>query len=457
MNAVPEREIPFSVETVAADASAAPHAYPAARVAWTTVAVLSTLYLLSLLDRLVISLLVGPIRHDLGITDFQVSLLQGFAFGVFYALCGLPVGWLVDRVSRRWIVFWGVAIWTLSTAACGLARNFPTLMLARIGVGAGETTLSPSTYSMLADSFPPQRLNLAMSMFTMGSLVGTCLAFTLGGAVVQLVSAHQSVMLPLVGEVRSWQFVFMLVGLPGIVLSFAVFLFPEPRRLSPAVPVRTRSFAADAGGLGHFVRRRARFLVCHHAGTTLAIAAITGLVLWAPAYLGRAFGWKPGEIGLWLGGVNLVAGVSGAVMHGRVCDRLFSRGVKDAQLRWFGLCALVAAPIGVAGLLMHTPAAFLAAFFAVNLLVGPGMATAAAALQIVTPPALRGRISSIYLFLLILLGIGAGPSVVAACTDFLFHDDARLGDSLALVMGVCLPLAAALLLGGMRAMREAVH
>ncbi len=438
-------------------AGVANHVYPPSRVAWTTVGVLSTLYLLSLLDRLVISLLVGPIRRDLGISDFEISLLQGFAFGVFYAIGGLPVGWLVDRVSRRAIVFWGVVVWTLSTTACGLANSFASLLLARVGVGAGETTLSPSAYSMLADSFPPHKLSTAMSMFTMGSLFGTCLAFTLGGAVVGLVSAHQTVTLPLIGAIHTWQLVFIAVGLPGVFLSLTVFLFPEPKRIAVARPANVSGIASTGPGeLAVFLRSHMRFIICHHGGTTLAIAAVTGLMLWAPTYLSRAFAWKPVDIGLWLGLVGLASGALGAIMHGRVCDYLYGRGVKDAHLRWFGLCTLIAAPVGVAGMLMHTPTAFFIAFFVVNLLVGPGMATAASALQIVTPPSLRGRVSSIYLFLLILLGIGAGPSIVAAFTDFVFHDDTKIGSSLALMIGLCFPAAGLLLRLGMRPMREAL-
>lgn len=431
------------------------HSYPSPRIAWITVAVLSLFYLLSLLDRLVISLLVGPIRRDLGVSDFEVSLLQGFAFGLFYAICGLPIGWLVDRMSRRWIVFWGVTVWSLSTAACGFAHGYASLMLARIGVGAGETTLSPSAYSMLADSFPPHKLGTAMSFFSMGSLIGTSLAFTLGGAIVELVSAHETVLLPLLGQVRSWQLVFIVVGLPGLLLGFLIFIFPEPLRMAPvsAAGNTARSAAVE---LKAFLKSRLDFIFWHHAGVTIAIAGVTGFILWSPAYIARAFGWRPSEIGLSLGLVGLVAGIGGAFLHGRMADRWYGRGIKDAHLRWYALCTLIAFPIGVVGMLINTPTAFLVTFFALNFLVGPGMAIAASALQIVTPPALRGRVSAIYLFILILFGIGAGPSIVAAFTDFIFHDDTKLGWSLALMCGLSFPLGAFCLWRGMPAMRKAV-
>jgi MFS family permease len=428
--------------------------YPRPRVAWYTVGVLFMLYLLSLLDRLVISLLVAPIRRDLGISDFELSLLQGFAFGAFYAVCGLPLGWMVDRFSRRWIVFWGVTVWSISTAFCGFARSYFQLFLARVGVGAGEASLSPAAYSILADSFPPHRLTTALAVFSLGSLVGSCLAFMLGGYIVGLVAEHESVLLPLIGEVRSWQVVFLVVGIPGAMLGLLMFTFAEPLRRGPKAAAA--GAGAAAGEFLAFLKSRRRFIVCHHAGFTLANAAMTGLVLWAPAYLSRSFGWKPGAIGLWLGLVGLLGGLLGALLHGQVSDRWFARGIKDAQMRWYSLCAMVALPVGVGGMLLHTPVAFLATFFMINLLIGPIMGVAASSLQIVTPPALRGRASSLYLFVMILLGIGAGPSIVAALTDFVFHDDKQLGLSLALVFAVAFPLSALVLRLGLKASREAV-
>lgn len=430
------------------------HIYPRPSVAWYTVAVLFILYLLSLLDRLVISLLVAPIRRDLGITDFELSLLQGFAFGLFYAVAGLPIGWLVDRVSRRKLVFWGVTLWTLATASCGLARSYFHLFLARVGVGVGEATLSPAAYSLLADSFPRNRLTTALAVFSMGSLIGSCLAFMLGGLIVGMVAEQPSVVLPLFGEVRSWQMVFLVVGLPGVLFGLLMFTFPEPPRIGYG-----GTKLAGGGVIGElmvFLKSRRRFIVCHHAGFTFANAGMTGMIIWAPSYLSRSFAWKPAEIGMALGLVALAGGVIGGLLHGYMSDRWFSRGIKDAQLRWYSLCAIIAAPIAVAGMLMHTPVAFLATFFFIHVLISPSMGVAASALQIVTPPPLRGRASSFFLFVMILLGIGAGPSIVAALTDFVFHDDSKVGLSLALMFGVCFPLAALSLRLGMKAMRDAV-
>ncbi|MFP3368580.1 MFS transporter [Pseudomonas sp. SIMBA_068] len=431
--------------------------FPRVTTAWYMTAVLFLLYWLSLLDRLVISLLVDPIRRDLGITDFELSLLQGFAFGLFYAVCGLPLGWLVDRFSRRWVIFGGVTIWTLSTTFCGLAHNYWQLFLARIGVGAGEAALSPAAYSLMADSFPAHRLTTALAVYSLGSLFGTGMAYLMGGVIVGLVAEHESVLLPIVGEVRSWQMVFITIGLPGVLLGLLVFTFREPARRT-TLPVRPSTALATAmfGEVFAHVRRHARFFFCHHIGYTLCVMAVAGLALWAPSYLHRAFAWKPAQIGVWLGVVGTLGGVMGAVGCGQLIDRQIARGRLDAHMRLFCFTSLVSVPIAVVGVLWHDPYVFLAAFFIIQILVSPIMGISAAALQIATPAELRGRLSSVYLFVMILLGIGAGPSVVAAFTDFIFKDDSKVGYSLALIFALALPLAALALHLGRPAMRLAV-
>ncbi|WP_081263077.1 MFS transporter [Pseudomonas putida] len=429
--------------------------YPRPALAWYMTGVLFLLYWLSLLDRLVISLLVAPIRRDLGISDFELSLLQGFAFGAFYAVCGLPLGWLVDRFSRRWVIFGGVTVWTLATVFCGAAHNYWQLFLARIGVGAGEAALSPAAYSLMADSFPAHRLTTALAIYSLGSLFGTGMAYLMGGLIVELVVTHDVVLLPILGEIRSWQMVFVVIGLPGILLGLLVFTFKDPgRRRTAGTPRQSRDVVGEVLG---YLRRHRTFFLCHHGGFTLCVMAVTGLALWAPTYLARTFAWSPGQIGTWLGVVGTLGGVIGAVLCGQLIDAQVAKGKRDAHLRLFSITSLIACPVVVAGMLWGDPYVFLAAFFIAQVLVSPIMGISAAALQLAAPAHLRGRLSSIYLFVMILLGIGAGPSVVAAFTDFLFADDAKLGNSLALLFAIACPLAALVLQLGRAAMSRAVE
>ncbi|WP_409456278.1 MFS transporter [Sphingomonas sp. J315] len=168
-----------TVDTVAAETDVQSAVSP--RIAWFSVTILLLVAIMSYLDRQIISLMVEPIKASLGVSDFEIGLLQGVAFGLFYAVFGLPIGWLVDRYSRRKIIYFGMTLWSLAAGACGLASTYTHLLLARFGVGVGEASLSPAAYSMIADLFPPRRLALALGVFATGSSIGGALAYMAGG------------------------------------------------------------------------------------------------------------------------------------------------------------------------------------------------------------------------------------------------------------------------------------
>ena len=198
--------------------------------AWATVLVLTLAYTVSFVDRMIISLLVEPIRLELGLTDTQLSLLQGLAFSIFYSAMTLPFGWLADRASRKWIVAAASAVWCLSTAACGLAGSFWQLFLARIGVGAGEAPLSPAAISMIGDCFPPEERSLPLGVYVSAASAGSGLALICGGAVIQVVARSPVVELPVFGAVRSWQATFIIVGLSGLIVPLLAAALSEPKR-----------------------------------------------------------------------------------------------------------------------------------------------------------------------------------------------------------------------------------
>src|SRR5258708_6316435 len=179
------------------------------RYAWYVVGVLTFVYIFSFIDRQIFSLLVGPLRHDLHITDTQVSYLIGTSFLVFFALFGIPIGRLTDIYSRRLIIAIGLVLWSLFTAGCGLAHTFPQMLLLRMGVGAGEAALSPAAYSLITDYFPRNRLATAISVYSMGIYIGAGLSSVVGSLVVHYAAAQATWTLPLVGAVRSWQLIFL--------------------------------------------------------------------------------------------------------------------------------------------------------------------------------------------------------------------------------------------------------
>ena len=205
-------------------------AYPSAGYAWYVVGVLTLAYIFSFIDRQILNLMVGPIQRDLGIGDTQMSLLMGASFAVFYTLFGIPLGRLADTRSRRAIISVGIALWSVMTVGCGLARTFWQLAFMRMGVGVGEASLSPSAYSLISDYFRPERRSTAMSVYSMGIYIGAGMAFILGGFITLLVSGRESTDIPWIGSVRSWQLIFFVVGLPGLLISLLLLTVREPVR-----------------------------------------------------------------------------------------------------------------------------------------------------------------------------------------------------------------------------------
>ena len=200
------------------------------RYAWYIVGVLTFVYVFSFVDRQIFSLLVRPLRHDLHISDTQVSYLIGLGFVVFFALFGIPIGRLADIYSRRLIIALGLVTWSLFTAACGLAHTFPQMLLLRMGVGAGEAALSPAAYSLITDYFPRNRLATAISVYSMGIYIGSGLALIVGGMVVEETSRMPAVQVPVLGLMASWRLTFLIVGGPGALVSLLVLTVREPLR-----------------------------------------------------------------------------------------------------------------------------------------------------------------------------------------------------------------------------------
>ena len=185
----------------------------------------------SFLDRMIMGLLVGPIRDTFQISDTQYSLLAGLAFSLFYALMGLPLARIADSRSRRNLIAAGIAVWSLMTAVCGLAKGFWMLFVARMGVGVGEATLAPGAYSMIADYFPKSLLARALSVYMVGVTLGSGFAYMLGGAVVAYVENMPQIVLPVLGAIHGWQLTFFIVGLPGLLVALLMMLtVREPPR-----------------------------------------------------------------------------------------------------------------------------------------------------------------------------------------------------------------------------------
>jgi len=433
--------------------------YPPAALGWYSTVLLALLYWLSLLDRSIISLMVDPIKSDIGISDVQFGMLHGLAFAVTFSLFGLLAGTLADRLSRRFIVFVSVAVWSLSTAACGMARDFIHLLLARVGVGAGEAGLNPCAASMITDLFPPEKLTLALAIYSLGASAGVGCAFLLGGQLIAIVSVADTFVLPVVGEVRPWQAVFYIIGLPGIFISLLSFTMPEPKRRGKRTEGVTepllRSMLRGYPNLIRFIRSRGRFFFCHYAGFGLASVGFTGGQAWYAAHMGRQFGWDAGQIGMGLGIAMLIGGFSGKFICGFSVNAIYRRGYRDAQFRWFAGCLLAATPIAIVAATSTNPWVFLAGMCLFMVLLSPFTALYVASLNLATPNELRGAGVAFFSATVGLIALSTGPIMVAMFSEYLFGGNA-IGQGIALLVSICCPLAALILWWGRRAMHEAV-
>jgi len=421
--------------------------YPSAGYAWYVVGVLMIVYVVSFIDRQVIFLLVEPIKRDLQISDSQVSLLQGLSFAIFYTLLGIPFGRLADRYSRRWIIAAGVFVWSLFAAACGLARDFWQLFLARMGVGVGEAALSPAAYSLMTDYFPPEKLGRAFSVYGMGITLGSGLAFVVGGFVIMFVSGEgATVTLPLFGEIRAWQFVFIVTGLPGIPLALLMLTVREPVRrgllaakaaLNAPAP-RQVPFSEVVG----FIAQRRRVFVPHFLGFAVLALAGYGTVAWFPTMMVRTHGLSPAEVGKIFGLILMISATAGLYAAGRLADWLTARGYADAPMRVSLGIALVGLPFGLAVPLLPEPWMIWSALIVSSFVASSWAGVSAAAVAMVTPNQMRGQVSAIYLFVVNIIGLGFGPTAVALLTDFLYGDPALVRYSLSTLALLTGPLAA---------------
>ena len=433
--------------TASIDPPAEPESYPPAGYAWYVVGVLTLAYVFSFIDRQILNLMVNPIRRDLGISEKQMSLLMGASFAVFYTFLGIPLGRLADTRSRRAIIAIGIACWSVMTAGCGLAKTFWQLALMRMGVGVGEASLSPSAYSLISDYFRPEQRSTAMSVYSMGIYIGSGLAYVLGGLVIQSASSQESFLLPLVGSLRSWQLVFLIVGLPGLLVAPLLLTIREPTRKGAR---RTKDGftampSASMGEVWAYVRDNRATLLYLNLGIGMVTLFAYGAASWIPSLFIRRHGWTQGNTGLVFGLIVGVGGTVGIVTGGRMADWLRQRGHTDANLRVALLGAVGGLPFAV--LFSLVPSGFWAAIFLVPVLFFLSMpfGVAPAAIQQMMPNAMRAQATAFYLFVINLIGIGLGPTLVAALTEDVFRDKNAVHYSL-LVVGVIAHVSAAILL-----------
>ncbi|MDG1230988.1 MAG: MFS transporter [Pseudomonadales bacterium] len=418
--------------------------------AWYVVAVLLVAQAFSFLDRMIMGLLVGPIRESFQISDTQYSLLAGLAFSLFYAIMGLPLARIADRSSRRNLIVVGIAVWSFMTAACGLAKGYWSLFVARVGVGVGEATLGPAAYSMIADYFPKSVLGRALSVYMIGVTLGSGFAYMLGGAVVGYVEDMGTILVPVVGEIEGWQLTFFVVGFPGLLVSLLMLTtVREPARTGIVTPE-----AVPVSEVADYLWQRRRAYGGHILGISIFIMVVYALNLWGPTYFIRTFGYTRPEAGWVFGLVMIGAGTIGLLLAGTLSDRLVSKGIHDAYVKiiLFSMVAMIPSAAALAFLesdLLAIVFMSLAVFFSA---FQGGLA--GGTLQLMTPNRMRGQVMAVYGLSSNLIGLGLGPTVIAMTTDYVFGYDEAIGKSIALCAVILCPIGAVILWRSLPAIGE---
>jgi MFS family permease len=422
--------------------------WPSPARAWYALLILTIGLMIATVDRGILTLLIAPIRQHLQISDTQFSVLHGWAFVSVYALLGLPIARLADRGSRRFIIGIGMAFWSLCTALCGFANSFAQFFWARAGVGAGESAYAPAVYSILQDSFPPQKLPRVFAIMAIGFAYGTSFGVILGASLLILATNLAEQGLTLFAGLAPWQVVLILVALPGVLLALVMTTVQEPARRG-LLPGARHATLPVREVFGYFSANQRTYVPMF---TAMGIKAMLGFGsgVWMPEMFRRTHGWAPADTALWIGGLGLIVAPLGLLSGSWLAERFARHGNDDANLRVLQIATLAVIPFSVAFPLASTPELALGLWAANFFCAMTGVGPANAAVQVITPNQMRGQIRAAYQFVFNVVGFGAGPFLVAVCTDYLFGYDGALRFSLATVAAIIGPVAALLTWYGMK-------
>ena len=370
----------------------------------TALSMLVLAYTLSITDRMILSILFPDIKAEFGVSDTQLGLLGGLSFALFYATLGIPIARLSDQHNRKWIIAACLALFSLMTFLSGWATGFIMLLLLRIGVGVGEAGVNPASHSIIADYFPAHRRSFAMAILMLGANLGMMIGFVGGG---------------LIAEQHGWRVALMAVGAPGLLLSviLAKLLrepprgsFEEEERADAGAPPPVRVTAATM-----WANRAMRHLVI---GSTITGMLSYGLTQWLPTFLIRGHDLGQSQAGLLMAGLFGILGAIGALVAGKLCDRLSHRGFQYGV--WLiAATQVLSGPFMIMAFLADDFRVMIALFlipaFTANFYLGPTLAL----VQTLSPVPMRAVASAIKMLCMNLIGLGLGPLLVGVLSDAL--------------------------------------
>lgn len=421
---------------------------------WYVVGLLAVLYVFSYADRLILALLVEPLKADLAISDTQIALLIGPAFAFLYAILGLPVAWLADRFPRVVIAVAGVTIWSLSTIASAYAGSFEQLFALRMGLALGEAVLSPVAVSLISDYFKRRERSTPTAVFVSCGSIGLVTAYIIGGALIALIQNGGLSAVPIIGHLAVWRATLILVGLPGLVLAALM-------ALTVREPTRGRldelpASAVAQVGIFDSVRQAARFYVLFFLGNSICMTLTFAAVTWFPTYLIRAYGMSSSQSG-YLFGVSLMVGALFNFLIPTAAQWLARRGRKEALL----LLSLALIPVGsvlFGAALIQTNLAptIILLILGFGILSGTN-ALSSVAVALTAPAAFRGRLMAINLACSNLIGLSLGPFAVARIAEAYFSGPRALGSGMLVVGCVATPVAWLLIFAALPPYRAAMR
>ena len=404
--------------------------WPPRRDAYFSLFMMTLVVMFTVLDRSVLALLIDPIKADFGITDTQAALLIGASFSLPYGIVGIAVARLADIHNRRNLVAISIAVWSAATVACGGAQGFVGLLVTRMGIGAGESGYGPASWSIATDYWPREKVAFATGTMGIGAMLGTGLALFLGGAALHFVNGMPPIPLPGIGVIRSWQWAFILVGAPGLLVALLVLATKEPPRrgLAPGQAAQK----VPVSDLARWMRDDWRTYTAVIGGMCIKAMLVNGPLAWNATFLHRQFGWDLAKVGMVSGTITLIVSPIALLAGAKWSEYWTKRGRSDANLRivFYGL--LVSVPLMIISPLM--PNAYLV--LAVNALSGfvgtLGFGPSVAAFQVITPNRMRAQVGSLTQFSNNVIAFALSPLIVALFTDYLFGNTQALRYSMML-------------------------
>ena len=413
--------------------------YPPRRAGYSAVVVMTLAQVFAFIDRQIPAMLVEPIKQDFSLNDSQIALLGGAAFSIFYAIMALPIGYAVDRYKRVNVLGTGIFVWSLMTTLAGLANSFGRLFGARIGVAVGEAVMAPVSVSLVSDYFPQNKQGKPMGIITAGVYIGIGATLIGGGYLIDYLTDIGGITIPGIGYFKPWQATFLVVGIPGILISIAAFMLHEPRRLGLAQTPEKDSKSINI--FSHLIKNKST-LIPMFAGLIFMALIFYSFTFWAPSMMVRTHGLSLTEVGFSLGIITIISSILGTISSGAVVDYLRSKGRTDAPIRTAMFACIFAMPaICLAPLVENVVAAwtligiylfFISSFAPIGLLAVSG----------VSNNEVKGQMAAVHAFLMMAFGLSLGPQITAFFTDFILQDESKLGLAVSLTGGLVLPIAA---------------